>query len=154
MVCPRCITAVRSLLAEISVEVVELRLGSVQTKDRLTSDQLKVFSDQLQGLGFALLEDRQAQLISMIKSIIITQIHYAPVPLTENLSTFLAKKLGYDYAYLSRQFSALEGLTIEKFATRQRIEKAKELLIYDELSVAQIADRLGYNSGALSIRSV
>ena len=98
--------------------------------------------------GFELLDDKDSRIINQIKAIIIEQIHHQEQPIGKNFSTLLSEKLHYDYAHLSRLFSAVEGKTIERFIMTQKIEKVKELLTYDELSLSEIAYDMGYSSTA------
>ena len=102
----------------------------------------------LQRSGLQIIDDKRSQLIEKIKQIVIEQVHYSEEPLLENFSSFLAKKLHYDYTYLSNLFAASQGLTLEHYIINNRIEKVKELLIYEELSIANIAERLHYCSAA------
>ncbi len=99
-------------------------------------------------MGFELLETGKSALISQIKSLIIGQIHYKTESLKVNFSTFLAESLHHDYSYLSRLFSSVEGITIEKFITQQKIERVKELLFYNQLTLSEIAFQLDYSSTA------
>lgn len=148
MVCPRCIDAVKDIFQEADLFVIEISLGKVSINDKISSDQKKVLKERLAKKGFELLDDKNTQLINEIKSIIIQEIHYRNEPSPVNLSNLLSEKLDYDYAYLSRLFSAVKGQTIESFVLAQKIEKVKELLTYDELSLSEIAFRVNYSSSA------
>ena len=114
----------------------------------LSAQQKKRLSQNLLIKGFERLDDKQTQIINEVKSIIIQQIHYSNEPLVVNFSTLLTEKMPYDYAYLSRLFSSVEGRTIEKFILAQKVEKVKELLAYQELSLSEIAFQLNYSSSA------
>ncbi|HPF52695.1 MAG TPA: AraC family transcriptional regulator [Draconibacterium sp.] len=150
MVCPRCIETVQSIMESNGLQVESIKLGSVEI-DQLPSDsQLDTLSSELKNRGFELLQDRKSQIVEQVKSEIILWIHQnqeLSIP-TENLSDQLARKLRMDYSALSHIFSASVGLTIEKYAILQKIEKVKELLSYDELTVSEIAFKLGYSSVA------
>ncbi|NVK05010.1 MAG: helix-turn-helix transcriptional regulator [Flavobacteriia bacterium] len=148
MVCPRCITAVIEVFSHSGLPVKEVSLGEVELNTPLENDERKVISDRLSALGFELLEEGRSSLVSKIKTLIIDQVHHNEEALSENFSTFLSEQLTHDYSYLSRLFSSVEGITIERFITRQRVEKVKELLFYDELSLKEIAYRLNYSSPA------
>lgn len=148
MVCPRCITAVENVLVELKISPTKIELGQVHLEEALNEVLRDELSNKLEGLGFELLSTNNAQLISEIKTAIIQQIHHNSEPLTVNFSDFLSKKLNYDYPYLSRLFSGVEGMTINRFIVIQKIEKVKELLFYDELSAEAIAHQLNYNSAA------
>ncbi|RZJ75481.1 MAG: helix-turn-helix domain-containing protein [Flavobacterium sp.] len=148
MVCPRCVTAVRDVFESAGANVVSVELGEVNIQGTLEAPEIKRLEQALKKLGFELINDRKSRIIEQIKSEIITLIHHnGEIPNT-NLSNYLAEKLNYDYTYLSNLFSEIEGITVEKYHIAQRIEKVKELLVYDELSLSQIADRLGYSSSA------
>lgn len=148
MVCPRCIEAVRKSLEELEIHFDSIDLGKVTLPSPLSSDQKAHLSKLLKSKGFELLESKNVVLISQIKSLIIEQIHHSDQNLSENFSTFLAEKLQHEYTALSRLFSQVEGITIERFVTRQKIERVKELLFYDQLNLSQIAFELNYSSVA------
>lgn len=148
MVCPRCITAVENAFREMKIPTEKIELGQVYLQEKISATQRTELSDKLTSLGFELLSSSKSQLISEIKTTIIQQIHHNPEPLSVNFSDFLSEQLNYDYPYLSRLFSAVEGLTINRFIVIQKIEKVKELLFYDELTSAEIAHQLNYNSVA------
>lgn len=148
MVCPRCIMAVKGVFDDVQLPIEEVVLGEVKLQQQASPEQLKVVKERLQELGFDLLESGKSALISKIKTLLIEQIHYASEPLSVNFSTYLSEKLHYEYSYLSRLFSSVEGITIEKFITSQKIEKVKELLFYDEQSLSEIAFQLNYSSVA------
>ncbi|SMC65205.1 AraC family transcriptional regulator [Moheibacter sediminis] len=146
MVCPRCIMAVENVLNEMKVSAIEIRLGEVLLNQELKTDELSTFKSKIEKLGFELLDDKNSALINKIKSIIIGQIHEK----NENfvLSELISFKLNKEYSQLSKLFSATVGMTIEHFAILQKIEKVKELLVYDELSLKEIAFQLDYSSSA------
>jgi YesN/AraC family two-component response regulator len=148
MVCNRCIAAVRNELAELGHHVLDVTLGEAQIKDEPDTLQLTVISEALKKIGFELIADRKGRIIEQIKKEIVQLVHHSGKTITITLSSYLADKLHYDYTYLSNLFSEVEDTTIEKYYITQRIEKVKELLVYDELSLAQIADGLGYSSAA------
>jgi AraC-like DNA-binding protein len=148
MVCPRCIESVQQVLGEMEVEVVNIQLGRVTTFKTISTNQKKILQTKLSEKGFELLDDKNTQLINEIKSIIIHEIHYQTEAAPINFSNLLADKLHYNYAYLSRLFSSVEGRTIERFILSQKIEKVKELLTYDELTLSEIAFQMHYSSSA------
>ena len=148
MVCPRCVTAVRDVFESAGAEVISVELGEVNIKGTLQVQEIERLGQALKKLGFELINNRKSRIIELIKSEIITLVHHSDEMPNTNLSTYLADKLNYDYTYLSNLFSEIEGTTIEKYHIAQRIEKVKELLVYDELSLSQIADKLGYSSSA------
>jgi len=148
MVCNRCITAVRNELSLLGHTAVEVTLGEAELASTPSPGEMQTLDASLKKLGFELIGDRKGRIIEQVKNEIIYLVHHSGEVLSTNLSSWLADKLNYDYTYLSNLFSEVEGTTIEKYYIAQRIEKVKELLVYDELSLAQIADMLGYSSAA------
>lgn len=148
MVCNRCIDAVQASLSELEIPYLNIVLGEVETPEKLDQATLYKLSEKLESKGFAILETQKSQLISRIKNQIIDIVHRDGEWGAENLSHILAKKLLHEYTYLSNLFSSVEGITIEKYFIYQRIERAKELLFYDEKSLTEIADELGYSNVA------
>lgn len=148
MVCPRCVEAVRQSLDALKIPFESIQLGKVKLEYPLSHDQKTNFSQSLELKGFELLESKNASLISQIKSLIIEQVHHTDDSLGENFSTFLSESLNHEYTALSRLFSQVEGVTIEKFITLQKIERVKELLFYDQLSLSEIAFKMNYSSVA------
>jgi AraC family transcriptional regulator len=150
MVCNRCKMVVTQELEKLGLHPERVSLGEVVLKeDALTEDQQHQLDTALVAMGFERIDDRKARLIEAIKNKIITMIHHADrVSRKFNWSVVLAEEVHYEYNYLSNLFSAVEGITIEQYIIRQKIERAKELLFYDELSLSEIADRLGYSSVA------
>ncbi|MCF6332601.1 MAG: AraC family transcriptional regulator [Draconibacterium sp.] len=147
MVCPRCIKTVSEELAKLQMEIVSIKLGKVVLKSKPDEKLLQQFSATLNENGFELLTDRKTQLISQVKSEIIKLVHQRGQSLEKkSLSSHLSKITGNEYSSLSKTFSEVEGITIERYFIRQKIEKVKELLIYDELSVSEIAFKLEYSS--------
>lgn len=148
MVCNRCILVVKQELEKLRMEACSVTLGEVDLLKKPTTSQLNQFKTNLNTLGFELLDDSKKQLIEKIKNTIIQHIQYNSFDNKYNFSEFLSKALHKDYSYLSSLFSEVEGITIEKYVIHQKIEKVKELLIYDELSLSEIAFQLGYSSVA------
>ncbi len=146
MVCDRCKMAVRQELEKANIEIVDLTLGEVEVAKPLAEQQLQKFSKAIAALGFELIEDKTARIISRIKSAVIEYVHYPNKNKSLNFSIFLTEKLNKDYSTLSNVFSEMEGITIEQYLIRQKTERTKELLMYNELSIQQIADQLGYSS--------
>lgn len=149
MVCDRCIHVIQNILDDMDARPVQLRLGEIDLGDRaLNESQLESFRNRIEPLGFELIGDKKSRLIESIKNHIIELVQN-PQPGEKNkLSEYLVNRIFRDYAYLSNRFSAVEGVTIEKYFINQKIEKAKELLVYDELTLTEIACRLGYSSVA------
>jgi AraC-like DNA-binding protein len=148
MVCSRCKIMVKRELEKAGLQPVMVDLGEVEVKEAPTPIQLKQLESSLNYLGFDLIDDQKSRLIEQIKTLIVEHVHYAEARSPLKLSALLTSKLNYDYGYLSNLFSAVEGSTIEKYYIAQRIEKVKELLIYNELNLSEIAFQLGYSSVA------
>lgn len=149
MVCNRCIRVVQEELEKLGLNVQHIKLGEVAlAKEEKSLDHDKI-AQTLKDNGFELLDDRKALLIEKIKNTVIELIHQQDeVDIHINFSSLIQEKLQVDYHYLSTLFSATEGITIEKYIILQRIERVKEFLIYNELSLSQIADQTGYSSVA------
>ncbi len=148
MVCHRCKLAVEQVLTSSGYHVQQVELGEATINEDLNTEQLKALDAQLKHLGFELIDDRKAKLVERIKNLIIDRVHHHQDIFSINLSDYIAEKLHYEYNYLSNLFSEAEGTTIEKYYISQKIEKVKELLIYDELTLSEIAYRMGYSSVA------
>ncbi|MDQ8052487.1 MAG: AraC family transcriptional regulator [Pedobacter sp.] len=147
MVCDRCKIMVRAEFEKLGLTPLSVVLGEVEIGDtQLDVAQLESLTSSLYKLGFELLTDRKQQLVNQIKSLLIGHIHDQEERLNTNLSSFLSHQLGLSYASLSTLFSEMENGTIEQFVIRQKIEKAKELLTYNENSISEIAYRLDYSS--------
>ncbi len=148
MVCPRCISAVAEVIKVCKLEALSVELGEVALAGNPAKAQLEALQTGLQAIGFAILEDPRSQVVARIKAAIVKRVHYSEDLPAEKLSELLSAELLQDYSALSNLFSAEEGITIEKYLIAQRIERAKELLLYGELNLTQIADKLGYSSVA------
>ncbi|WP_257657614.1 helix-turn-helix domain-containing protein [Parapedobacter lycopersici] len=148
MVCDRCILVVQNELDKLDIAVKNIKLGEVTLARELTTDERDGLEKTLVPLGFQVIDDRKGRTIEKIKNVIIDLVHHQESGLKSNLSDVLADKLNHDYNYLSNLFSEVEGTTIEKYFIAQKIEKVKELLVYDELSLSEIAFRLNYSSVA------
>lgn len=149
MVCPRCKAAVRGELERLGLRPLDVSLGEVTIgEEELSKEKTEELSEGLTALGFGLIGDRRSRLVEQIKTFIIDTIHYSDEQPKENYSGLLSRHLHHDYSYLSGLFSEAEGLTIEQYIIHQKIEKVKELLTYNEYSLAQIAAHLDYSSTA------
>ena len=148
MVCLRCMRTVSRIAEEAGIKVKKVELGEMTVQGTITAAQKDNLIRLLQAEGFELLDDKNSRIVSQIKTLIVESIHFpdASKPENMNFSTFLAKKTGHEYSYLSKLFSSVEGLTIEKYIIAQKVERIKELLTYEELSVSEIAWTLGYSS--------
>lgn len=149
MVCHRCIKVVTEVLTAHGITPVSVKLGEVDLTEPLDAARLPSLSEALEREGFALIDDKRSRLISAIKNLLVELIHYGDLEgLRDNISTYLSARLHKDYHYLSGLFSESENLTIEQFVILQKIEKVKELLVYDELSLSEIAFKMRYSSAA------
>ena len=149
MVCNRCIKAVQSEIESLGLTIRSIELGEVMLNEDIDQNDTERISKKLAENGFELITDKKSEIISRIKTLIIEYIHHdREKPEYVNFSEYLSKELSHDYSYLSHLFSMVEGKTIEKYVILQRIEKAKELLVYDELSINEISYKLGYSSVA------
>lgn len=148
MVCNRCILVIQNELDKLGVGVKSIKLGEVILEKELTSDEKKRLDKILLDLGFEIIDDKKSRIIEKIKNLIINLVHHQDSETKVNLSDLLSNELHHDYNYLSNLFSEVEGTTIEKYFIAQKIEKVKELLVYDELSLSEIAFRLHYSSVA------
>lgn len=148
MVCNRCKMAVQTELEKVGLEPLSLELGEIALKQSPETQQLKELEKSLTFLGFELIDNQKSRLIEQIKTEIIKLVHYTDTTNSLKLSVILADHLHHDYSYLSNLFSSVEGTTIEKYYIAQKIEKVKELLIYNEFSLSEISYQLGYSSVA------
>ncbi len=149
MVCPRCIKAVRSILENEGLPVHDVQLGKAVLTTQPDNKQLQAVAAALEKEGLPLVDDRKRQLVEAVKNIIVTTIHHSPLgDLKENFSSLLAASLHKDYHYLSNLFSEMEQTTIEQYIIQQKIERVKELLVYDEQTLSEIAYQMGYSSVA------
>lgn len=146
MVCQRCIMTVESDLKDLGISYADIELGLVTLVGPLTADQKRAFSEQLDAQGFELLEEGNSSLIDKVKTVIIEMIHHRQELPRINYSEYISEHVHKDYSYLSKLFSSVEGITIEKFIIKQKIEKVKELLSYGEKAFKEIAFDLGYSS--------
>jgi len=148
MVSLRCKMIVKSELEKMHLRFAVVELGEVEIMEELSSKQQQELKISLLKSGLELLEDKKSMLIEKIKNIVIEMIHYSDEPPLLNFSNYLSEKLNYDYNYLSNLFSEVKGTTIEHFIISHKIERAKELLIYNELTLTEIAEKLHYSNVA------
>ncbi|WP_343625034.1 AraC family transcriptional regulator [Flavobacterium lindanitolerans] len=148
MVCNRCIMVVQNELDKLDLDVKSIKLGEVVLGKELSAEQRMKLEEAFSPLGFEVIDDKKSRIIEKIKNTIIELVHHQENGAKTNLSDVLSSKLNHDYNYLSNLFSEVEGTTIEKYFIAQKIEKVKELLVYDELSLSEIAFRMNYSSVA------
>jgi len=146
MVTIRCKMVVKSELKKLGLHYTTVELGEVETMEDLSPVQLAALDLALRKTGLELMDDQKSILVEKIKTIIIELVHYNDDQLKVNLSEYLSEKLNHSYSFLANIFSEVKGITIENFFLAHKIEKVKELLVYDELSLTEIAYRLHYGS--------
>ena len=147
MVCNRCIKVVREELTGLGFTIKSIELGEVTLYEQVSQKDADKLRQVLADNDFELIDDKKSWIINRIKTLIIEYIHYdKEKPDFVNISDFLARETDYDYSYLSNLFSSVEGQTIEHFLILQKVEKVKELLVYDELTLNEISYQLGYSS--------
>ncbi|PIB38556.1 helix-turn-helix domain-containing protein [Maribacter sp. 4G9] len=148
MVCPRCIKAVSTILQKLDIPYTSIKLGEVELVSALDLKKKLSLSIELQDAGFSLINDRKSQLIEQMKSLVVQKIHHSDEELDIKWPDFISDKLNLDYKYLSSLFSSVESITFEQYIINQKIERVKELIVYDELTLSEIAFQLHYSSVA------
>ena len=148
MVCPRCISAVSNILQELKIPYSTIKLGEVELTELLSLENKNKFSNALQDVGFSLINDRRSQLIQQMKTLVVDKIYHSSEDLNIKWADFISEKLQLDYKYLSSLFSSVESITFEQYIINQKIERVKELIVYDELTLSEIAFKLNYSSVA------
>jgi len=148
MVSDRCKMLVKSVLEKFELHYIFVSLGEVELMETLSPEQLTQLNDELLKSGLSLISDHKSILVEQIKNIIIELVHYTEQQIKINFSVYLSEKLKYDYTYLANIFSENQGISIEHFLLTHRIEKVKELLLYDEMNISEIAYTLHFSSTA------
>jgi YesN/AraC family two-component response regulator len=150
MVCGRCVDAVRVAFEQAGLPPEQVTLGRVTIREEDPSEEaLQRVDELLQQSGFERISDRKSRMIEAVKNVVIDRIHHSErLDLKTNWSALISEALHLEYNYISSLFSSVEGITLEHYIIRQKIEKAKELLFYEEYTLSEIADRLGYSSVA------
>ncbi|WP_111684613.1 helix-turn-helix domain-containing protein [Winogradskyella tangerina] len=148
MVSLRCKLMVKSELEKLGIHQTNIELGMVETKEEINDDLLLELKSNLAKSGLELMDDNKSILVDRIKNVIIEMIHYSEEIPKVNYSDYIAEKLDYDYTYLSNLFSEVRGITIQHFIIKHKIERAKELILYKELNLTEIAYKLNYSSVA------
>lgn len=146
MVCNRCIMVVGSEIEKLGFHPQNIKLGEVELDTSPSNIDKERIGAHLKNFGFELIDDKKSRIIEQVKSIIIELVHYQDNDRKDNLSEILSSRIHHDYNYISNLFSEVEGVTIEKYFIAQKIERVKELLVYDELSLSEIAYKLNYSS--------
>jgi AraC-like DNA-binding protein len=140
--------AVEKIFTDNGYHPQNIELGEVVVPDDLNNEAIKKLDADLKQIGFQIIDDRKSRIIEKIKNLIVGLVYQSDKPLNINISDYLSREMNYEYNYLSHLFSEVEGNTIEKYFINQKIERVKELLIYDELTLSEIAFKLGYSSVA------
>ncbi|OOQ62009.1 helix-turn-helix domain-containing protein [Mucilaginibacter pedocola] len=148
MVCSRCKMVVKAEAEKLALHPTTVELGELDLDVEPDKATMETFGANLRKLGFEIIDNRKSRIIEQIKTAVINLIHHQQEHPNTNLSDYLAAKLNYEYGYLSSLFSEVEGSTIEKYAISQKIERVKELMMYDELTLSEIANQMGYSSVA------
>jgi AraC-like DNA-binding protein len=146
MVSIRCKMLVKAELERLRLHYSTVELGEVEIIENITPEQRELLNRSLKKAGLELMDDKKAMLVEKIKNVIIEMIHYTDEPPLTKYSVYLSEKLNYDYTYLANLFSEVRGITIEHFIIIHKIERVKELLVYDDLNLTEIADKLHYSS--------
>ncbi|HWN88598.1 MAG TPA: AraC family transcriptional regulator [Chitinophagaceae bacterium] len=148
MVCIRCKMVVKAELEKLGLHYIVVELGEAEIMEDISVEQHDQFKVALLKSGLELLDDKKSVLIQKIKNVIVELIHYSEEPLAINFSDHLSQKLNHNYTYLANLFSEVQGTTIEKFIIAHKIERVKELLVYNELNLTEIAYLMHYSSVA------
>jgi AraC-like DNA-binding protein len=149
MVCDRCILVIRNCLNEVDLHPITITLGEIVfSDDNINELKLQKFNRKIGPLGFEIINDKKSKLIESIKNKIVALVQNKKAGEKIKLSEYITKQIYHDYTHLSNLFSVVEGVTIEQYFINHKIEKTKELLVYDEMNLSEIADHLGYSSVA------
>ena len=139
---------VKAELEKLGLQYIDVKIGEADIVDKISSEQIKQLDKALRKSGLLLMDNKKSIIVEKIKNAIIELVHYTDDQIKGNLSDFLSEKLDYDYTYLANLFSEVKGITIEKFYLTHKIEKVKELIVYDELNLTEIAYKMHYSSVA------
>lgn len=148
MVCIRCQMVVKAELEKLGLKYIDVKIGEANIIEDIAPEQMKQLDIALKKSGLLLMDNKKSILVEKIKAAIIELVHYTEEQIKVNLSDYLSEKLNYDYTYLANLFSEVKGITIEKFYLKHKIEKVKELIVYDELNLSEIAFKMHYSSVA------
>jgi AraC-like DNA-binding protein len=148
MVSNRCMMAVKEELKKLGLHFILVDLGEVEVMENISPDQREQLAKALITSGLELMDDKRAILIEKIKNIIVEMVHHSDQVIKINFSNYLSEKLKHDYTYLANLFSEVQGTTIEHFIISHKVERIKELIIYDELNISEIAWKMNYSSVA------
>ncbi|OFX46429.1 MAG: AraC family transcriptional regulator [Bacteroidetes bacterium GWC2_33_15] len=148
MVCIRCQMVVKDELEKLGLHYIDVKIGEANTIEDILPEQIDKLDIALRKSGLELMDNKKSVLVEKIKAAIIELVHYTEDQIKVNLSDYLSEKLDYDYTYIANLFSEVKGTTIENFYLSHKIEKVKELIVYDELNLTEIAYKMHYSSVA------
>lgn len=148
MVCDRCKWVVKTEIEKLGFKANVIDLGEVELESSIDNKEKQQIKEALENFGFELIDDKKSRIIEKIKALLIDVTQNKNADLNKNLSLYISENLNYEYSKLSNLFSEVEGISIEKYFINLKIEKAKEFIIYDELSLSEIADILNYSNVA------
>ncbi|WP_426276705.1 helix-turn-helix domain-containing protein [Chryseobacterium sp. S-02] len=148
MVSLRCKMVVHQELEKLGIKNAVVDLGTIELLEDISSEQRDILKANLLKTGLEVLDDKKSILIEKIKNVVTEMIHYSDALPKENFSDYISEKLGYDYTYLANTFSEVKGMTLQHFIIINKVEKVKELLLYDELNLTEISYKLDYSSVA------
>jgi AraC-like DNA-binding protein len=148
MVSSRCKMAVKEELKKLGLHFIVVDLGEVDIMETISLDQRELLKEGLLASGLELMDDKRAVLIEKIKNVIVEMVHHSDEVVKVNFSDYLSEKLNHDYTYMANLFSEVQGTTIEQFIISHKVERIKELIIYDELNITEIAWKMNYSSVA------
>lgn len=146
MVCNRCIMVVKSVFETQGFEPDYVNLGDVKLKRDISNEEKELISNELEQYGFSIIDDKKSKIIEKVKTLIVELVHQQDNDIKTNLSTYLTNHINHDYNYITNLFTEVEGTTIEKYFIAQKIERVKELLVYNELTLNEISYQLNYSS--------
>ncbi|MBE0654292.1 MAG: helix-turn-helix transcriptional regulator [Bacteroidales bacterium] len=146
MVCIRCQMLVKAELEKLGMKYIDVKIGEADIIGNIQPEQLEQLDKSLKTAGLELMDDKRSILVEKIKSAIIELVHYTEDQIKVNLSDYLSERLNYDYTYLANLFVEVKGTNIEKFYLTHKIEKVKELIVYDQLNLNEIAHKMHYSS--------
>jgi len=148
MVCNRCISTVQVILAQHNVAFKSIRLGTIELQRSIDTQELVLLENEFKKVGFEIISEKNERIVKQIKALILQQIFEEDTATHQNLSNILSEQLHFDYSHLSSIFSKTEGKSIQQYQNEIKVERIKELLEYDELSISEIAYKLGFGSSA------
>lgn len=146
MVCPRCVMAVENVLERLGITFSKVLLGKVVLSESPNRDQMEILEETLNQIGFEILKGKDVQRIEKIKNLLTALFQKEEIPSGFTISNYLTENISEDYSSMSHLFSSIEGITIEKFLIQMKIDKVKEWLFYEELSLSEMAWKLNYSS--------